>query len=145
MKAPVRLFAMVSGCGLAAALSGCVSGNPFAEAAVDPRSPVAADVARMANANQDFPAFSEIPAMPIDVRPPRAFGVAALEAEAARDRLERETAPGTWSLTGTETFASRAQIDAGPDAPPDGQDRRATEAFANELRKRATPPPPPKR
>lgn len=144
MKAPVRLFAFLGSCSVAATLSGC-AGNVFAEAPVDPRSPVAADVARLAHADTAFPTFGSIPKMPDDVRPLAQFGVAVADAQAVRDQLDRETAPSTWSLTGTEAFAARAQIEAGPDAPPDAQDRKATEAFAAEIRKRATPPPPPKR
>lgn len=152
MSAPVRLFmnayqsataARVLAClGAAALLSGCV-GNPFKAAAVDPASPVAAEVAKAARHNTDFPSFAEIPAKPNDVRPLEMFGQAAAEVELARAQLEADTAPGTWTLNDTEGFANRARTDAGPDVAPG--DPRDTEAFAEDLRRRATPPPPPKR
>lgn len=130
--------------GVAGLICGCVS-NPFEDAQVDPRSPVAAEVAKAARANTDFPSFSEIPATPTDVRPTRMFGQAARDIELARAQLERETAPGTWTLRegDTETFAARARREVGPELPP--VDQRGTDAYAAELRRRATPPPPPKR
>ena len=54
--------------------------------------------------------------------------------------------PNTWTLQGGETtnaFASQGRTAAGPELAP--TDPAVTEAFARELRKRATPPPPPKR
>ncbi len=126
-------------------LSGCAS-DPHGRAQLDPQSPIAGDVTRILNEarnEQDFPAFSEIPLKPGDVRPARAFGRAAAQVEQARADLERNTAPGTWTLSATESFAATAQRDAGPQvAPPTQAD---TDAFARELRRRATPPPPPKR
>lgn len=152
MNAPVRLFVnarrsgtaarLLACAGAAALLGGCV-GNPFKEAKVDPRSPVAAEVAKAARANTDYPSFSEIPAKPNDVRPLRMFGQAAREIELAGALLERETAPETWTLSNTEDFAAGARAAAGPELAP--ADPRDTEAFASELRDRATPPPPPKR
>jgi hypothetical protein len=125
-----------------AAVSGCVS-NPFQDAQVDPASPIAAEVGRVARANTDFPSFSEIPKAPTDVRPLKMFGEAAREVELAGLRLERETAPETWTLDNTEAFAARARQDAGPELAP--ADPRDTETFVEEQRRRATPPPPPKR
>ncbi|HEY8574675.1 hypothetical protein [Phenylobacterium sp.] len=125
-----------------ALVSGCVS-NPFEDAKVDPASPIAAEVANAARVNTDFPSFAEIPAVPRDLRPPRMFGDAAHEIELARAELERATAPETWTLQNTEAFAARARRDVGPELAP--VDPRATEAYADELRRRATPPPPPKR
>jgi hypothetical protein len=152
MNTPVRLFVnayrgptaarLVACAGLAALLGGCV-GNPFKEAKVDPASPVAAEVAKVARANKDYPSFSEIPPKPTDVRPVRMFGQAAKDIEVAGAKLERETAPETWTLSNTEGFAAGARTAAGPELPP--AEQRDTEAFANELRARATPPPPPKR
>lgn len=152
MKPPARLFvnavrSLADARALAilaagAAVSGCV-GNPFQDAQVDPGSPIAAEVERVARANTDFPSFSEIPRVPDDVRPLRMFGESAREVELAGLKLERETGPETWTLQNTEGFASRARQDAGPELAP--ADPRDTEAFVNEQRRRATPPPPPKR
>jgi hypothetical protein len=128
--------------GLGACLSGCIS-NPFNEAKVDPASPVAAEVGRIARAQKDYPSFSEIPAVPNDVRPLRLYGQAARQTTGVREQLERDTAPGTWALQNTDAFANSARTAAGPELPaaPGGD----TAAFAEDLRKRATPPPPPVR
>lgn len=149
MNASVRLFLNVRRSATAAGLTGaalllsaCV-GDPLAEARVDPASPIAAEVARTARMNRDYPSFSEIPPKPNDVRPLRLYGAAAREVELARAQLERETAPETWTLNNTEAFSRTAQAEAGPDAAPQGP--AETDAFAEILRKRATPPPPPKR
>lgn len=136
------MAARLATCGGAAALlAGCM--GPFAVGEVDPRSPIAAEVARTARANRDYPSFAEIPAPPADLRPVRMYGAQAAELEAERAQLERETAPDTWTLRNTDAFAARARADAGPDAPP--PQTADTEAFAESVRRRATPPPPPKR
>ena len=131
-----RVFALISGCAL---LSACV-GNPFKDAAIDPASPVAADVARLTRDNAAFPTFADIPKVPKDVRPLAAFGRDANAILRAGAALERDTAPETWTLKGTDAFVERARRDAGPQIePPKPGD---AEAFARELRERATPPPP---
>ena len=126
----------------AALLAGCV-GDPIASTKVNPSSPIAAEVAKTSTADRDFPQFNEIPAKPTDLRPPRIYGDRAKALEAARDELDVATAPNTWTLGQTSAFETRARGDAGPDyAAPTNAD---TEAFANTIRKRATPPPPAKR
>ncbi|MET0272010.1 MAG: hypothetical protein ABW360_03375 [Phenylobacterium sp.] len=137
-----RAAGLIAGAAVAGLLSGCV-GNPFEEAKVDPASPVAAEVSKLARANKDYPSFSEVPAKPTDIRPLRMYGQQARDIEVARAKLERETAPETWTLSNTEAFAAGARTAAGPEIAP--ADPRDTEAFANDLRQRATPPPPPKR
>lgn len=151
MNAPLRLFAStlsrtparsLLGCvGAAALLAGCA--NPFAEAEVDPNSPVAADVARMAHENSAYPTFAQIPPVPTDQRPAAAWGKSAAQLEVARAKVERETAANTWTLSGTERFVARARAEAGPDISTDTT-TPSTEAFAKELRERATPPPSPR-
>jgi hypothetical protein len=132
-----RFCAMAAMGGL---LTGCV-GDESRRARVDPDSPIAAEVARMTHSNKDYPSFSEIPAAPSDVRPVRAFGRAAEQVVQAGRELEKATAPDTWTLNGTDTFAAAARRAAGPElAQPDPAD---TAAFARDLKKRATPPPPP--
>lgn len=120
-------------------LSGCM-GGPF-NAQVDPRSPVAGEVGRAARENTTYPTFADIPPKPIETRPLKEFGQAARELEAARLKLEAATAPSTWTLEDTEAFAERARAAAGPELEPATAPN--TEAFADELRRRATPPPPP--
>jgi len=125
--------------GACALLSACV--NPFTEAKVDPNSPIAAEVAKVAHTHRAYPTFASIPPAPKDVRPPQQYGREAQATEGARADLDAKTAPETWSLTGTEGFAASAQSEAGPEAAPTGAGDTA--AFANTQRKRATPPPPP--
>jgi hypothetical protein len=151
MYASARLFAirrrirpalsLLAGAGACALLSGCV-GNPFADAKVDPTSPVAAEVAKVANTNRPYPTFASIPPIPKDIRPPRQYGREAGAIEQARADLEAKTAPETWSLTGTEAFAADARRAAGQEAAPAANGESAD--FAARQRKRATPPPPPK-
>jgi hypothetical protein len=130
--------------GAAAMLAGCMGGNPFGTAQVDPGSPVAAEVASVAKAGGEFPSFRDIPPIPGDLRPLREWGREAEKLEAAAAQLERETAANTWTLTGTQAFAGRAQRDAGPALEVDNSARGATEAFARQIRERATPPPLPR-
>ena len=124
---------------MAALVAGCF-GDPIASARVDPASPIAADVAKLATGDKDYPSFNEIPPTPTDVRPARVYGDRARAVEAARAELDRATAPNTWTLNNTQAFAGQARSAAGPDfSTPTTSD---TEAFANSIRKRATPPPP---
>jgi hypothetical protein len=134
----VLVARLLAAAGAGALLSGCVTAA-FDEAKVDPASPVAGEVARLARANADFPDFKEIPATPTDIRPLRAFGQAADRLKVARTELEQATAPQTWSLQNSEAFAGEARRRTPDLPPPQAQD---SEAFARELRERATPPPP---
>ena len=77
MKAPARLFANVRQVQLAARFVACAGvyalttacgGNLLSETTIDPKSPIAAEAAKMAKANAAFPKFSDIPAVPTDVR-----------------------------------------------------------------------------
>lgn len=122
----------------------CVSANPFATAHVDPASPIAQSVAEAARSNRTYPKFSDIPEVPVETRPLRAWGRAATDTEAARRKLEAETAPGTWTLGATDSFARGATAAVGRDAAPGAAEQANTEAFAKALRDRATPPPPPR-
>ena len=123
----------------AALLSGCI-GNPIASAKVDPKSPIAAEVAKLSQQDKDYPSFNEIPPIPTDLRPLQVYGERAGKVLTARNQLQAATADHTWTLGNTAGFAARARRDAGPDVgPPTAAE---TEAFANSVRKRATPPPP---
>jgi hypothetical protein len=122
----------------AAVLSGC-AGGPIASVKVDPGSPVAPEVAKMARAASAYPKFSDIPPEPTEVRPPQVYGERARVLVDARDQLAAATAPNTWTLGNTQSFLSGARTEAGPDLPPANSD---TAAFANTVRKRATQPPP---
>jgi len=134
-----RLVASVAACAL---LSACVA-NPFEDAKVDPRSPIAAEVAKSVRADAAFPTFRGIPAFPKDVRPHRQYGQQAAVIEREGQVLVAATADSTWTLTQSETFAGAVRDAAGPVLPP--AQPADTTAFAKDLKARATPPPPPKR
>ena len=132
----VRSIALAGGCLIAA---GC-SSVPFTDAKIDPASPVAGEVAKVTRQPGKFPTFASIPAKPTDVRPVAQYGRDARAVLAAGDAVVTATAPGTWTLSGTEAFADKGRQDAGPQIePPKPGD---AEAFARSLRERATPPPP---
>ena len=84
-----RMVRLAAGTGLVLLVGACASVNPFATAPVDPASPIAPDVARLAKTNRAFPKFSDIPPMPTDTRPARAWGRAADATTAARDKLQK--------------------------------------------------------
>ncbi len=146
MNASRPLFPIILKAGTALALAagsvvltGCV-GNPFKDAKIDPTSAVAGDVARITRQAGKFPTFASIPKKPTDIRPLAQYGQDARSVLAQGDALTEATAPGTWTLQGTDAFAEKARQDAGPQLePPKPGD---ADAFARELRERATPPPP---
>ena len=125
--------------GACALLSAC-SSVPFTESKVDPASHVAADVARITAKPGDFPTFASIPPKPKDLRPVAQYGQDARSVIAAGDALVAATEPSTWTLQGTSAFAEKGLRDAGPEIEPRAPGE--AEAFARELRERATPPPP---
>jgi len=152
MNAPVRLFlnaprparaaSLLACVGAGALLAACMS-DPFERARVDPKSPIAGEVDQAASVKAAYPTFNAIPDVPSDIRPKPQFGQAARQTEMAAADIARATAPDTWTLKETDRFAGGALAAVGPDLAP--VDPAASDAFAQELRKRATPPPPPKR
>jgi hypothetical protein len=130
-------------------LGACVSVpvvEPYAGAEVNPDSAAAAQIQAAAAERRDYPTFEGIPQMPADIRPPEAFRVAVAATEEDRATLLRDTAPETFSLSGTEAFAAgqRARIDIDVTDIPTAADTAATEAWARAMRARATPPPRPR-
>jgi hypothetical protein len=123
-------------------LSGCVA-NPFKDAVVDPRSPIAAEVAKTVRHDAAYPTFVNFPKAPVGVRPIKQYGVDAGHVETDGAKLVTATADNTWTLSGTDAFAQQGRVDAGPNLPP--LQPGDTEAFAKDLKARATPPPPVKR
>lgn len=121
---------------LAALLCGCAATPPAA-----PTVAAVAEVETLSTQAKAYPRFSEIPELPTDMRPLAAWGRAAQEIMADGAALEREGAEMTWTLGNTEAFASGAQSEAGPPALAVSA-TAAAEAFAREIRRRATPPPP---
>jgi hypothetical protein len=133
-----RALLSVGVCGL---LSACV--HPFRDAQVDPRSPIAAEVAKTVRPGVAYPTFAAFPKVPTDVRPHKQYGQAAARVETDGQTLVTATADNTWTINDTGDFVAKARSDAGPELPPvvPGD----TEAFAKDQKARATPPPPVKR
>ena len=130
--APMVLALLVCGCA-----------TPQAAPALKPAA-AEAEVSAIARAERSYPRFSDIPTLPEDTRPLAVWGQAAGEVLGSGSDLVRDTADETWTLKGTEAFASGARQDSGPAAPLVSA-TAAAETFAREVRKRATPPPPPVR
>jgi hypothetical protein len=140
------LFRSAALVGLLAGLTACASSiSPFTPPPADPSSPVAAAANAAAKDSKDAvaPRFIDIPAIPTDVRTPVQFKKAVGAEKIAADKLKRDTAPGTWTLSDTEGYASKARRVAKVPAPaaPTDADRAATDAFAKAARERATAPP----
>jgi len=130
-------------------VSGCMSlpaVEPYGEAPIDARSPAAAAVAEQAAAANLWPTFAGIPQNPDDVRAPAEWGAAVTATEADRQQLLAQTAPSTFSLSGTEAFAQnvRARVGFDPADVPTAADTAEAEAWAAAMRARATPPPRPR-
>lgn len=138
-----KLVVCAGACMAACALLGGCVGNPFEDAAVDPRSPIAKEVPKLVKADAAYPTFAAVPPAPKGVRPHKQYGLAAAQIDKDAAALERATADDTWALPkNTEAYAAEARAAAGPDLP--AASAADTEAFAAALRKRATPPPPAK-
>jgi hypothetical protein len=137
-----RAAQLLAGIGACAMLCGCV-GNPFEDAKVDPRSPIAGEVAKSVKHDAPYPTFASIPPVPKDIRPHKQYGQAAAQIEKTRAELALATADSTWTLSNTEIFAAEVKAGAGPEVAAAQQSD--TDTFARDQRKRATPPPPTKR
>lgn len=142
----VRLGVLLRGAALMAVLTGLAAcASPFTPPPADPSSPVAAaaNAAAKDSKHASKPTFAEIPAIPTDVRTPVQFKKAVGDEKLAADKLKRDTAPSTWTLSDTDGYASQARNSARVPAPaaPTDADRAATEAFAKAARDRATAPP----
>ena len=142
----VRLGVLLRGAALVGVLSGLAAcASPFTPPPADPSSPIAAEAnaaGRHISAKQR-PTFADIPTTPTDIRTPVQFKKAVGAEKVAAEQLQHDTAPSTWTLSDTETYASKSRKIAkapAPDAPTDA-DRAATEAFAKAARDRATAPP----
>ena len=131
--------------GLLGSAAACVQVSPFATQPVDAGSPIAADVSAASKAQTDFPTFAGIPSAPTDVRSPEAWRKSVASALKDKRVLETQAEANPATLFNAEAFASAARARAAmkPGDVPSTMSRAETEAFAKDLRDRATPPPPP--
>lgn len=127
--------------GFAAGASACAS--PFKTAPVDSSSPVAAAVESAAKTKGPRRKLSEIPAIPSDIPNADQIRAAVAQQQTAGEALTRATAPSTWELKDTESYATKARREVTPPAfeAPTDTDRANTEAFARAARGRASAPP----
>jgi hypothetical protein len=135
--------------GAAASACGCVvlpaNMRGASSLPVEPNSPVARDVKAAAEHPGPYPKFAQIPKVPRNVRPPSAWRAAVASVEHSRAKLESEVAALPPPQTDTAGFAAATQARAPTSAEAPGPNSEAqTEAYAEALRERATPPPPPK-
>ena len=127
--------------GLTAGVAACTT--PFSTTKVDASSPIAARVDAAAKAKGVRRKFSDIPAMPTDVPTADQVRAAVVQQQRAGDALTAATAPATWELKDSESYAAKARKDVKPPAfeAPTDADRANTEAFARAARGRASAPP----
>lgn len=136
----------VVGVALAAlSLAACASIDPY-EGAPVASSPAAERVAQASSANLPYPRWSQFPAAPENVPSMADFAgrIGTLEGEHA-DALAQAQAI-RWTLSGTERWASEARdlIDLRLAQPAPADQPAQTEAYAQQMRAMAAPPPPAK-
>ncbi|MCR6661029.1 MAG: hypothetical protein NVV72_17480 [Asticcacaulis sp.] len=109
----------------------------LAQTAAEPAAPQA-DINSM-------PKWSEFPVPPTDITTPAEFQAAVTETLGKRQQLKTETDALVWDDTVPETFAAdaRGRIDPAHTAPIEAQTTTPAQinALAEDLRKRAAPPP----
>jgi hypothetical protein len=121
--------------GVAGAAASCAQAAPV--------SGLAPDIVAQTTQPHAFPSFCSIPKMPTDVRGASDWKAAVVNTRLAGARLQRQTAASTWSLEGTDDFATGSRSDAAPPAQMTPASEADTAAFAKSLKDRATPPPRP--
>jgi hypothetical protein len=138
-RAPHFSTTCVLAAGIAALAGGTVSAAQPTESAAAPPAPMPADLVAKADAANAYPSFCDIPQAPKDVRSVAEFRKVVVQTRLAGARLVAATAPSTFSLAGTESFAAEARAQA---APPPSADSGAspTDDFLRDARARALPP-----
>lgn len=115
---------------------------------VGPTHLLAQTAAEPAAAQADInsmPKWSEFPVPPTEITTPAEFQAAVTDTLAKRQQLKTETDALVWDDTVPETFAAdaRDRIDPAHTAPIEAQTTTPAQinALAEDLRKRAAPPP----
>jgi hypothetical protein len=129
-----------------ASLAGCntlAKNNYYLPGGIDQQSAVAAQVKAAQQLTSPMPKFSQIPALPKDVRPVSAWRATVTEALQEKHQVDAAAAAYPYSLQNTEAFAAgqRARIPAA-EAAPATDASSASDAYAAKVRARATTPPP---
>jgi hypothetical protein len=109
-----------------------------------PGSPVAKAIAEARAHPGPMPSFAQFPKKPTDMRPAASWiqGEAALKNE-ARELAAVAVAPV--EISDPDAYAKALRAESGLDQvqPPGPNNAAELDAYARELRERATPPPPP--
>ena len=87
-----------------------------------------------------YPNFCAIPPTPTNIPSAQTFKAEVVDTRQTGAHLVSETAPDTWSLTGTEDFEAGAIREAAPPPPMTAPGDADTESFVAKSKARATPP-----
>jgi hypothetical protein len=129
-----------------ASLGGCdtlAKNNYFLPGGIDQQSAVAAQVKAAQQAPGPTPKFSQIHAVPKDVRPLSAWRATVTDALAKKHELDAANAGYPYSLQDTQSFADAQHARIPPaESTPATDASSATDAYAASVRARAKKPPP---
>jgi hypothetical protein len=87
-----------------------------------------------------YPTFCAIPVTPTNLPSVATFRGEVINTRLAGAWLQRQTAPDTWTLTGTEDFQAGAIREVAPPPPMTTPEEANTEAFVAKSKAQATPP-----
>jgi hypothetical protein len=142
---PARaILLLIAGAGL----GGCdtlAKNNYFLPGGIDQQSAVAAQVRAAQQEHGPYPKFSQIPAIPKDVRPLSAWRATVTQTLGEKHEVDAANAAYPYTLQDTQGFADaqHARIPAAEATPPAADASSASDAYAASVRARATKPPPP--
>jgi hypothetical protein len=103
----------------AAMLGGCgATRTAFGPLQFDKSSPAAPAIASTSVAGKPYPSFLDVPNQPTDVRPVSAWNRNIFDTLAARRQLEAFQVAYPQTLYGAEAFAQEARAEATPPPPP---------------------------
>ena len=129
----------------AATLSACASESELTKRSqIAPDSPVAQAIAEVQAHPLPRPRFADFPKTPMDMRPPVVWEQNRHNLALASAEMDQLSA-APLEMPDPAAFARQARANSGFDqiAVPGPEATAELEAYARELRERATPPPPP--
>ncbi|HET9160741.1 MAG TPA: hypothetical protein VFN88_09015 [Caulobacteraceae bacterium] len=130
----------------AAGLAACATPSDIAKRSqIVAGSPVDKAIADAQAHPGPAPTFAQFPKKPTGMRPPSSWSQSesSLKVEAAQLAVVADSPP---EIADPETYGKQLRAQSGLDQiePPGPNNTAEIEAYARELRERATPPPPPK-
>lgn len=143
MKPLARDFSMTSLIWLGAGLAAMASPTVVLAAQPDASAPPPAlppDLVARARDARAYPTFCAIPPAPTGVRVAAAFKGAVVDTRVAGANVVAQTAPSTFSLEGTDQFATAERGEAAPPPPMTAPSDAAAADFVKTARDRVTPP-----